>query len=157
MDVLIRIEECEREYKTINNFKGLITFQSFLSYKNPSWSKKKIANGLKGIEEIREALGWNTMPTRREKQRNPTPSRSTQLCYSCKVPWEPDHRCRGKGKKHIIEVHYDSDDVDSEQSMMTVTLAQRLVIVTLPQRIVMMTLAQRLVMLARLRRRMTLV
>jgi hypothetical protein len=49
MDVLIRIEECEREYKTINNFKGLITFQSFLSYKNPSWSKKKIANGLKGI------------------------------------------------------------------------------------------------------------
>jgi hypothetical protein len=25
------------------------------------------------------------------------------------VPWEPDHRCRGKGKKHIIEVHYDSD------------------------------------------------
>jgi hypothetical protein len=116
MDVLIRIEECEREYKTINNFKGLITFQSFLSYKNPSWSKKKIANGLKGIEEIREALGWNTTPTRREKQRNPTPSRSTQLCYSCKVPWEPDHRCRGKGKKHIIEVHYDSDDEDSEQS-----------------------------------------
>jgi hypothetical protein len=21
-----------------------------------------------------------------------------------------DHRCRGRGKKHIIEVHYDSDD-----------------------------------------------
>jgi hypothetical protein len=40
----------------------------------------------------------------------------TQLCYSCKVPWEPDHRCRGKGKKHIIEVHYDSDDEDSDQS-----------------------------------------
>jgi hypothetical protein len=33
-----------------------------------------------------------------------------QHCYSCKVPWEPDHRCRGKGKKHIIEVHYDSED-----------------------------------------------
>jgi hypothetical protein len=31
------------------------------------------------------------------------------------VPWEPDHRCRGKGKKHIIEIHYDSDDEDSEQ------------------------------------------
>jgi hypothetical protein len=29
---------------------------------------------------------------------------------SCKVPWEPDHRCRGKGKRHIIEVHYDSED-----------------------------------------------
>jgi hypothetical protein len=66
MDVLIRIEECEREYKTINNFKGLITFQSFLSYKNPSWSKKKIANGLKGIEEIRAALGLNPTPSRRE-------------------------------------------------------------------------------------------
>jgi hypothetical protein len=26
------------------------------------------------------------------------------------VPWEPDHRCRGKGKKHIIEVHCGSDD-----------------------------------------------
>jgi hypothetical protein len=26
------------------------------------------------------------------------------------MPWEPDHRCRGKGKKHIIEVHYDSED-----------------------------------------------
>jgi hypothetical protein len=110
MDILMRIEECEREYKTINNFKGLITFQWFLSYKNPSWSKKKIAGGLKEIEEIRAAFGWNTTPTRREKQRNPTPSRSTQRCYSCKVPWEPDHRCRGKGKKHIVEVREDSDD-----------------------------------------------
>jgi hypothetical protein len=26
------------------------------------------------------------------------------------VPWEPDRRCRGRGKKHIIEVHYDNDD-----------------------------------------------
>jgi hypothetical protein len=32
------------------------------------------------------------------------------------VPWEADHRCRGNGKKHIIEVHYDSDYEDSEQS-----------------------------------------
>jgi hypothetical protein len=77
MDILIRIEECESEYKTINNFKGLITFQQFLSYKNPSWRKKKITNGLKAIEEIRVALGWNTTSTRREKQRNPTPSRIT--------------------------------------------------------------------------------
>ena len=44
------------------------------------------------------------------KQRNPTPIRSTQRCYSCKVPWERDHRCRGKGKKHIVEVREDSDD-----------------------------------------------
>ena len=46
----------------------------------------------------------------REAQRNPTPIKSTQLCYSCKVPWEPNHRCRGKGKKHTIEAHHDSDD-----------------------------------------------
>jgi len=26
------------------------------------------------------------------------------------VPWELDHRCRGKGKRHIIEVHYDNED-----------------------------------------------
>jgi hypothetical protein len=54
---------------------------------------------------VREAFRRTPMPIR-----NPTPSRSMQLCYSCKVPWELDHRCRGKGKKHIIEVHYDSDD-----------------------------------------------
>jgi hypothetical protein len=124
MDVLIRIEECEREYKTINNFKGLITFQSFLSYKNPSWSKKKIANGLKGIEEIRAALGLNPTPSRREKHRNPTPNRSTQRCYSCKVPWEPDHRCRGKGKKHIVEVREDSDDEACEDGSIEAYLEQ---------------------------------
>jgi hypothetical protein len=36
------------------------------------------------------------------------------------VPWEPDHRCRGKGKKHIIEVHCGSDDEvceDTEQEI----------------------------------------
>ena len=120
----MRIEECEREYKTINNFKGLITFQSFLSYKNPSWSKKKIANGLKGIEEIRAALGLNPTPSRREKHRNPTPNRSTQRCYSCKVPWEPDHRCRGKGKKHIVEVREDSDDEACEDGSIEAYLEQ---------------------------------
>jgi hypothetical protein len=63
------------------------------------------------------AEGGRARETRwKEAHRNPTPITSTQLCYSCKVPWEPDHRCRGKGKKHIIEVHYDSDDEDSEQS-----------------------------------------
>jgi hypothetical protein len=111
MEIVNRIDECEREYETLNNFKGIITFQWLLSYKNPSWNKKKIARWLKKREEIRESLWGNPMPIR-----NPTPIRSTQLCYSCKVPWEPDHRCRGKGKKHIIEVHYDSDDEDSKQS-----------------------------------------
>jgi hypothetical protein len=53
-----------------------------------------------------------SLPTSRwkEEQSIPTPIRSEQLFYSFKVPWEPDHRCRGKGKRHIIEVHYDSED-----------------------------------------------
>jgi hypothetical protein len=60
----------------------------------------------------------------REAQSNPTPIRSRQLCYSCKVPWEPDHRCRGKGKKHIIEVHYDSDDEVCEDAEIDAYLEQ---------------------------------
>jgi hypothetical protein len=53
-----------------------------------------------------------SLPTSRwkEEQSIPTPNRSRQLCYSCKVPWEPDHRCRGKGNRHIIEVHCESED-----------------------------------------------
>jgi hypothetical protein len=53
-----------------------------------------------------------SLPTSRlkEGQNIPTPIRSRQLCYNCKLPWEPYHRCRGKGKRHIIEMHYDSED-----------------------------------------------
>jgi hypothetical protein len=40
----------------------------------------------------------------------PTPIRCREHCYSCKVPWKPNHRCRGKGKVHTVEVHYDSED-----------------------------------------------
>jgi hypothetical protein len=46
----------------------------------------------------------------KEEQSLPTPIRRRQLFYSCKLPWEPDHRCRGKGKRHIIEMHYDNED-----------------------------------------------
>jgi hypothetical protein len=77
----------------------------------------------------------------KEEQSIPTPIRSRQLCYSCKVPWEPDHRCRGKGKRHIIEMHYDSEDeevhgdatIDSylEQFEELVTLAHLWRLVTL--------------------------
>jgi hypothetical protein len=31
------------------------------------------------------------------------------------VPWELDHRCRGKGKVHIVEVHYDSEDEEMHE------------------------------------------
>jgi hypothetical protein len=40
------------------------------------------------------------------------------------VPWEPDHRCRGKGKKHIIEVRYDSDDEACEDGSIDAYLEQ---------------------------------
>ena len=46
-------------------------------------------------------------------QIEPTPIRSRELCYSCKEPWELDHRCKGKGRVHYIEVHYDSDEDDA--------------------------------------------
>jgi hypothetical protein len=103
---------CEIEYHALCERLGpLITLQKFISMKNPSWSEDEVTYWTSIAE------GGRARETRwKEAYRNPTPIRSTQVCYSCKVPWEPDHRCRGKGKKHIIEVHYDSDDEDSEQS-----------------------------------------
>jgi hypothetical protein len=60
----------------------------------------------------------------KEEQSIPTPIRSKQLCYSCKVPWELDHRCRGKGKRHIIEVHYDSEDEEVYEDAVVVLIFQ---------------------------------
>jgi hypothetical protein len=102
---------CEIEYHALCERLGpLIMLQKFISMKNPSWSEDEVTYWTSIVE------GGRAKETRwKEAQRNPTPIRSTQLCYSCKVPWEPDHRCRGKGKKHIIEVHYDSDDEDLEK------------------------------------------
>jgi hypothetical protein len=31
----------------------------------------------------------------------PTPIRCRERCYSCKVPWKSNHRCRGKWKVHL--------------------------------------------------------
>jgi len=36
--------------------------------------------------------------------------RSKQLCYTCRDPWQPGHRCLGKGKIHYVEVVYDSEE-----------------------------------------------
>jgi hypothetical protein len=43
--------------------------------------------------------------TRRELRRK-------QLCFTCKEPWDPTHKCMGKGKAHYIEVI--SDDEEDE-------------------------------------------
>jgi hypothetical protein len=45
--------------------------------------------------------------TRRELRRK-------QLCYTCKEPWEPGHRCMGMGKIHYIEVLSDSEEEEDE-------------------------------------------
>jgi len=36
--------------------------------------------------------------------------RRKQLCYTCKEPWVPGHRCMGKGKIHYIEVLSDNEE-----------------------------------------------
>jgi hypothetical protein len=71
--------------------KAIITFPQYAAYRNPHWSKWDILEGIIIADKKRkeEARWW-------EEQRNPTPSRSTQPCHSCKGPWELDHRCRGK-------------------------------------------------------------
>ena len=111
---------CEREYQTLNELLRIIKiFHQFVSFKNPSWSKDEVTHWVNIAEENRAAAArW------REAQINPTTIRSRQCCYSCKVPWEPDHRCRGKGKKHIIEVHYDSEDEVYEDAAIDAYLEQ---------------------------------
>jgi len=47
--------------------------------------------------------------TRRELRRK-------KLCFSCKDPWEPGHRCMGKGKVHYIEVLSDEEDEGEEEN-----------------------------------------
>jgi hypothetical protein len=44
-------------------------------------------------------------PTRRELRRK-------KLCFTCKEPWYPTHKCMGKDKAHYIEVI--SDDEEEE-------------------------------------------
>jgi hypothetical protein len=46
--------------------------------------------------------------TRRELMRK-------KLCFSCRDPWVPGHRCMGKGEIHYIEVAADSVDSEEEE------------------------------------------
>jgi hypothetical protein len=36
--------------------------------------------------------------------------RRKQLCYTCKEPWDPSHKCMGRGKAHYIEVTSDNEE-----------------------------------------------
>jgi hypothetical protein len=46
--------------------------------------------------------------TRRELMRK-------KLCFTCKDPWVPSHRCMGKGEIHYIEVTTYSVDSEEEK------------------------------------------
>jgi hypothetical protein len=52
-----------------------------------------------------QGRGGMDEPTRREMRRK-------QLCFTCKEPWDPTHKCMGKGKAHYIKVILDDEDED---------------------------------------------
>jgi hypothetical protein len=43
--------------------------------------------------------------------------RRKNLCFHCKDPWVPRHRCQGKGQAHYIEVHSYYDEEEEEQEV----------------------------------------
>jgi hypothetical protein len=54
----------------------------------------------RGFDRGRGRMDENT---RRELRRK-------QLCYTCKEPWDPSHKCMGRGKAHYIEVTSDNEE-----------------------------------------------
>jgi hypothetical protein len=62
--------------------------------------------GVKDQRGVDKGKGRMDEATRRELRRK-------QLCFTCKEPWEPGHKCMGKGKVHYIEVI--SDDEEEEE------------------------------------------
>lgn len=40
--------------------------------------------------------------------------RRKQLCFSCKAPWTPGHRCQGRGQMHLIQVVSESDNSEKD-------------------------------------------
>ena len=41
--------------------------------------------------------------------------RRKKLCFTCREPWVPRHRCLGKGQVHYIEVASESDSDEHEE------------------------------------------
>jgi hypothetical protein len=54
----------------------------------------------RGFDRGRGKMDENT---RRELRRK-------QLCYMCKEPWDPSHKCMGRGEAHCIEVTSDNEE-----------------------------------------------
>jgi hypothetical protein len=63
--------------------------------------KKPFQREWKGKEKLDDE-------TRRELMRK-------KLCFSCRDPWVPGHKCMGKGEIHCIEVATDSVDSEEEE------------------------------------------
>ena len=59
-------------------------------------------------ERIIPQREWLNEDTRRDLRRK-------NLCFACKEPWVPGHRCMGKGKVHLIEVLPDSSEEDESE------------------------------------------
>jgi hypothetical protein len=128
MAIAEEIIYCDMEYQALSEtFRAQITFQQLVSINNPRWSEDDIAVWAKKIEEgtyWRRKAEENRAQTFRKvdtsprtsgfkgAQIEPTTIRSREISYSCKEPWELDHKYKGKGRVHYIEVHYDSDDED---------------------------------------------
>jgi hypothetical protein len=125
-------EAMEREYNSRSaGFRRLVTLGEYCNIKYKGRPKEYY----RGLITDRRMYG-RALPNGRvipkfldkqqseEKIRRLEPHRSMEtkgkeLCYHCKEPWEPDHRCRGKGKVHYVEVHYDSDDEEDACERMT--------------------------------------
>jgi hypothetical protein len=55
---------------------------------------------LRGFDEGRGRMAENT---RRELRRK-------QICFTCKEPWNPSHKCMGRGQVHYIEVTSNNEE-----------------------------------------------
>jgi hypothetical protein len=88
-DAIIRTRDMEDVVPKTKTFS-----KPFIPQKNKD--KKPFQKEGTGKEKMDEA-------TRNELRRK-------KLCFNCKDPWEPGHRCMGKGKAHYIEVLSESED-----------------------------------------------
>ena len=60
-------------------------------------NKEKPTHLLENRERIIPQREWLNEDTRRDLRRK-------NLCFACKEPWVPGHRCMGKEKLHLIKV-----------------------------------------------------
>jgi hypothetical protein len=57
----------------------------------------------------RDPRGFDRRRGRMDENTRKEPRRK-QLCYTCKEPWDPSHKCMGRGKVHYIEVTANNEE-----------------------------------------------